>query len=53
MCLGHTFGPASLPGGAGIPAFHAQRSRETHYFAPSKGTVMSEIERIGFWPKPR
>ncbi|MEY2512728.1 MAG: hypothetical protein QOJ89_86 [bacterium] len=26
-----TFDPASLPAGAGIPAFHAQRSREIHY----------------------
>jgi len=30
MCRGHSFDPASLPGGAGIPSFHAQRSREIH-----------------------
>jgi hypothetical protein len=30
MWQSHTFDPASLPGGTGIPAFQAQRSRETH-----------------------
>ena len=34
MCLrGHTFDPASLFGGAGIPVFHALRSRATHPWA--------------------
>jgi hypothetical protein len=30
MCQRHTFDPASWPGGAGIPAFQAQRSWTTH-----------------------
>jgi hypothetical protein len=28
MCQGHTFNPASLPGGAGIPAEGARRGEE-------------------------
>jgi len=30
MWQSHTFDPASLPDGAGIPAFPAQRSEKTH-----------------------
>jgi hypothetical protein len=31
MWQSHTFDPASLPAGAGIPAFPAQHPEKTHY----------------------